>query len=67
MIYLDNNATTKPLPAVTQAVLTAMESLWGNPSSIHRTGQEARHKVDIARDAGGCHREFAVRFRLSSA
>jgi cysteine desulfurase len=50
-IYLDNNATTKPLPSVTESVLKAMESLWGNPSSIHRIGQEARHQVDIARES----------------
>ncbi len=49
-IYLDNNATTQPLPSVTEAVLSAMETLWGNPSSIHRVGQEARHQVDLARE-----------------
>lgn len=50
-IYLDNNATTEPLAEVTQSVQAAMESLWGNPSSIHRVGQEARHQVDLAREA----------------
>ncbi|MBL6997826.1 MAG: cysteine desulfurase [Phycisphaerales bacterium] len=50
-IYLDNNATTKPLPSVTESVLKAMESIWGNPSSIHRIGQEARHQVDVARES----------------
>ena len=50
-IYLDNNATTAPLPSVNDAVRLAMESLWGNPSSIHRVGQEARHQVDIARES----------------
>jgi len=30
--------------------MSAMETLWGNPSSIHRIGQEARHKVDLARE-----------------
>ena len=49
-IYLDNNATTAPLPTVTEAVLHAMETLWGNPSSIHRIGQEARQQVDLARE-----------------
>ena len=48
-IYLDNNATTAPLPSVNDAVRLAMESLWGNPSSIHRVGQEARYQVDVAR------------------
>jgi cysteine desulfurase len=50
-IYLDNNATTAPLPSVNDAVRLAMESLWGNPSSIHRVGQEARYQVDIARES----------------
>jgi len=48
-IYLDNNATTCPLPAVIDAVHEAMEVTWGNPSSIHRSGQEARRGVDLAR------------------
>lgn len=50
-IYLDNNATTAPLPSVNDAVRLAMETLWGNPSSIHRVGQEARHQVDLARES----------------
>ena len=49
-IYLDNNATTQPLEVVTEAVVSAMETLWGNPSSIHRIGQAARHQVDLARE-----------------
>jgi cysteine desulfurase len=49
-IYLDNNATTKPLDAVNKIVLETMEVQWGNPSSIHRIGQEARQLVDLARE-----------------
>ena len=49
-IYLDNNATTQPLPEVNSAVMQAMKTLWGNPSSIHRIGQEARQQVDLARE-----------------
>ena len=51
IIYLDNNATTAPLASVNEVVRFAMETLWGNPSSIHRVGQEARHKVDLARES----------------
>jgi len=51
LIYLDNNATTAPLDSVNDIVRFAMETLWGNPSSIHRVGQEARHKVDLARES----------------
>ncbi|QCG92909.1 cysteine desulfurase (plasmid) [Azospirillum sp. TSA2s] len=40
--YLDNNATTKPLPEVVAAVASAMGSSFGNPSSPHSRGVEAR-------------------------
>jgi len=49
VIDLDNNATTKPDPLVVAAMLTAMEHSWHNPSSIHRAGQEARRKIELAR------------------
>lgn len=53
MIYLDNNATTRPAPEVVDAVREAMEAHWGNPSSVHRFGQEARAAVELARRAVG--------------
>ena len=49
MTDLDNNATTKPDPLVVAAMLAAMEHSWHNPSSIHRAGQEARRKIELAR------------------
>jgi cysteine desulfurase len=49
LIYLDNNATTKPDPEVVQAMLTALTEWYGNPSSVHRFGQQARRAVDLAR------------------
>ncbi len=49
MIYLDNNATTQPSPAVAQAIHVATTTLWANPSSVHRPGQEARHALELAR------------------
>ncbi len=49
MPYLDNNATTRPLPQVAQAVRRAMEKAWANPSSIHRSGQLPRHGMELAR------------------
>ncbi|MDQ7013966.1 MAG: cysteine desulfurase family protein [Planctomycetota bacterium] len=49
MIYLDNNATTQPTPAVAQAIHVATTTLWANPSSVHRPGQEARHALELAR------------------
>ncbi|GIW74574.1 MAG: hypothetical protein KatS3mg103_1096 [Phycisphaerales bacterium] len=50
--YLDNNATTRPLPEVVQAVCDCLEHCWANPSSLHREGQAAR-KPDRAGPPGG--------------
>lgn len=47
--YLDNNATTQPAPQVVQAVLSMLTEDWGNPSSVHRLGQKARQRVELAR------------------
>jgi len=51
LIYLDNNATTQPAPQVVEAVAAAMRERWANPSSIHRTGQDARHALELARES----------------
>lgn len=48
-VYLDNNATTRPAREVVQATHEMNTHLWANPSSIHRLGQTARHRVDLAR------------------
>ncbi len=48
-IDLDANATTRPLPAVVSAMRETLEVAWGNPSSVHRHGMDARHRVDLAR------------------
>ena len=50
-IYLDSNATTRPLPEVLEAMSRIMTGVWANPSSIHRAGQLARREVDAARMA----------------
>ncbi|MEM1330719.1 MAG: cysteine desulfurase family protein [Planctomycetota bacterium] len=49
MIYLDHNATTPPTPAVREAVASAMDQFWQNPSSVHRPGQAVRHAIELAR------------------
>lgn len=49
LIYLDNNATTRPDPQVVEAMLPYLTESWGNPSSVHRFGQRARQAVDEAR------------------
>ena len=48
-IYLDNNATTQPAPQVVEAMREALEQVWANPSSVHRFGQMARQRVELAR------------------
>lgn len=50
VIYLDNNATTRPLDCVIEAMLPIMREGFANPSSLHRPGQDARHRIDIARE-----------------
>src|SRR5687768_5172505 len=49
VIYLDNNATTKPAPEVVAAMLPYLTEWYGNPSSVHRFGQRARRGIDEAR------------------
>ena len=44
-VYLDNNATTQPLPEVADAVDEATRQLWANPSSVHRFGQQVRQRI----------------------
>jgi cysteine desulfurase len=50
-VYLDNNATTPVLPEVLAAMQPYFDQRFGNASSIHRQGQEARAAVERARDA----------------
>ncbi|HEY0788036.1 MAG TPA: cysteine desulfurase family protein, partial [Thermoanaerobaculia bacterium] len=50
-IYLDNNATSPIHPAVLDAVASAMRDGYGNASSVHREGQDARRVLEEARDA----------------
>ncbi len=48
-IELDNNATTQPLPGVVAAMAETLQRVWHNPSSMHRAGQEARRRIELAR------------------
>ncbi|HKP94015.1 MAG TPA: cysteine desulfurase family protein [Chthoniobacterales bacterium] len=50
MIYLDYNATTPLCAAAEAAMRPFLERHYGNPSSIHAAGREARAGVDDARD-----------------
>lgn len=49
MIYLDNAATTKIHPEVIKTITDTMTSVWGNPSSIHSKGLEAKSLLDNSR------------------
>ena len=49
MIYLDNSATTRPYPQVTEAVRNAMETDFGNPSTLYTLGLSAEKLVRSAR------------------
>jgi cysteine desulfurase len=49
MIYLDNNATTAVDARVRQAMLPYLGDCYGNPSSMHRFGQESRQAIEHAR------------------
>lgn len=48
-IYLDNSASTPPLPQVIEAMQLAMSAGFGNPSSAHARGERARDLVEDAR------------------
>jgi cysteine desulfurase len=50
-VYLDYNATTPLAPDVVDAVVAATRDLFGNASSVHHFGQQAKAALDDARTA----------------
>ncbi|HTV66726.1 MAG TPA: cysteine desulfurase family protein, partial [Bryocella sp.] len=50
-VYLDNNATTPLLPEVFEAIRPYFAERFGNASSIHQQGQQARSAVERARES----------------
>jgi cysteine desulfurase len=48
-IYLDHNATTPPAPAVAELTARITREIWGNASSVHHFGQQAKAVLDTAR------------------
>lgn len=50
MIYLDYNATTPLCGPAIEAMRPYFEEHFGNPSSVHAAGREARAAIDDARD-----------------
>ncbi|MBR7116939.1 MAG: cysteine desulfurase NifS [Clostridia bacterium] len=49
-VYADNAATTAPLPEVISAMTECLENTWGNPSSQHSKGYEAKALLDESRE-----------------
>jgi cysteine desulfurase len=49
-VYVDHASTTPTDPQVLEAMLPYFTQLYGNPSSVHTVGQEARHALDTARE-----------------
>ena len=50
-VYFDYNATTPLAPEVAEAVAVATRDLFGNASSVHHFGQQAKAALDEARSA----------------
>src|ERR1044072_869238 len=48
-VYVSNSATTPVDPRVVEALMPSLAGKFGNPSSVHFYGQEARAAVDRAR------------------
>jgi cysteine desulfurase len=51
-VYLDHNASTPVHPEVLAEMLPYFGDVYGNPSSVHGFGREARAAVDVARERG---------------
>ena len=49
-IYLDNAATTKMSKSAINAMIPYMDSIYGNPSSLHSVGQKANEALVNARE-----------------
>ncbi len=48
-VYADNAATTRMSRTAIDAMLPYMETIYGNPSSLHSIGQEAKEALEAAR------------------
>ena len=49
-VYFDYNATTPLDPQVREAMLPYLGEVWGNPSSVHHVGRQARAVLDEAHE-----------------
>ncbi len=49
-VYADNAATTQPLPEVIDEMMPFLRENWGNPSSLHKKGTQAKSALDAYRE-----------------
>jgi cysteine desulfurase len=47
--YFDHNATTPVAPEVMETLVLCLDQVYGNASSIHHFGQEAKRRLEAAR------------------
>lgn len=50
IINFDHTSATQPLPEVVESIMPFLRDNYGNPSSIHKIGQQAKEAVDKARE-----------------
>ena len=60
-VYADHAATTKMRPEAIEAMVSCMQTVYGNPSSLHSMGRQARTMLEKSRktvaDCLGCHKK----------
>ena len=49
MIYFDNSATTKPYPEALETYMQVSAKIIGNPSSLHRLGDQSTRILEASR------------------
>jgi len=54
-VYADNAATTRVCPEAIQEMLPYFDTVYGNPSSLHSAGQEAKEALESARSRMAAH------------
>lgn len=64
-VYADNAATTKISPSALKVMVDAYQYQFGNPSSLHRFGQEAlsllnSSRIKIINDIGAIHHDYLI-------
>lgn len=64
-VYADNAATTKISPSALKVMVDAYQHQFGNPSSLHRFGQEAlsllnSSRIKIINDIGAIHHDYLI-------